>query len=37
LWVGENPPSTQIKHRPVDPAMHAKLVAQVGRIPPEQR
>ncbi len=37
LWLGENPASTKIKHRPVDPAVHAKLVAQVGGIPPEKR
>jgi uncharacterized protein len=36
-YLGKDPASTTIKHRPVDPVAHAKLVATVGRIPPEKR
>jgi len=41
-WNGENflgkyPASTQVKHRPVDPAAHAALSAAAGNVPPEKR
>jgi len=32
-----NPASTTVKHRPVDPEMHARFTAQIRDIPPEQR
>jgi len=35
--LGKYPASTREKHRPVDPAAHAALVAAVGKIPPEAR
>ena len=28
-FLGKNPPSTTIKHRPVDPAVHAKFSAPI--------
>lgn len=36
-FLGKDPAGTKIKHRPVDPAIHAQLVAAVGRIPPGKR
>lgn len=36
-WLGKYPASTKVKHRPVDPAAHAPLVAAVGGIPPAER
>jgi hypothetical protein len=41
-WKGENflgkdPASTKVKHRPVDLAAHAELSASIGGRPPEQR
>ena len=41
-WKGGNslakyPASTKRKHRPVDPAAHAQLVAALGRLAPEKR
>ena len=41
-WKGGNhqggyPASTQVKHRPVDAAAHAALVAALQGLPPEQR
>jgi len=36
-WLGKDPASTTVKHRPVDPAEHAKLVAAIGGLPPEKR
>ena len=35
--LGKDPASTAVKHRPVDPAVHAKLRAKVEKIPPHQR
>jgi len=35
--LGRFPASGKEKHRPVDPAAHAALVAAVGKIPPEAR
>ena len=35
--LARDPASTVPKHRPVDPAAQARLVAEIGRIPPEQR
>jgi hypothetical protein len=41
-WKGGNsldkyPASTTVKHRPVDPATHAALVAGLHGLPPERR
>jgi len=36
-WLGKYPASTKPKHRPVDAAAHAALVAAVGGIPPAER
>ena len=32
-----DPASTQVRHRPVDPVAHAALVQQLHGLPPEQR
>ena len=34
-FLGNDPASTKIKHRPVDPAAHAKFSAPIRNIPPE--
>jgi uncharacterized protein len=41
-WKGGNfldrhPASAKVKHRPVDPAAHAKFAAEISRIPPHKR
>ena len=41
-WKGDNhlghdPASTTIRHRPIDPASHARFAAHVKKIPPENR
>lgn len=41
-WKGgacleKHPASTQVRHRPVDPQAHARLVAEIGGLPPEDR
>lgn len=36
-FLGNNPASTNIKHRPVDPATHAQFAAAIHGIPPERR
>jgi hypothetical protein len=36
-YLGKDPASTKIKHRPVDPAAHAKFAAAIRNIPPEKR
>lgn len=36
-YLGKDPASTKVKHRPVDPEAHAKLVAALAGIPPEKR
>lgn len=35
--LGRNPASAIVKHRPVDPATHAALVAALHGLPPERR
>ena len=35
--LGRHPASTVVKHRPVDPAAHAQLLAAVAELPPEAR
>ena len=36
-YLGKDPASTKEKHRPVDPAAHAKFAAGIKPIPPEKR
>ena len=36
-WLGKYPAGSQPKHRPVDPAAHAKFAAAIKDIPPERR
>ena len=36
-FLGKDPASSTVKHRPVDPAIHAKLRAEVEKIPPQKR
>jgi uncharacterized protein len=36
-WLGKDPASTKVRHRPVDPAAHAHFVAALKGIPPHQR
>lgn len=41
-WKGDNflgkyPARTEVKHRPVDPAAHAALVARIAGLPPQRR
>src|SRR5438128_4234469 len=36
-YLGKDPASTTVRHRPVDPVSHAGFAAAIGRIPPERR
>ncbi len=36
-YLGKDPASTVIKHKPVDVAAHAKFLAKINKIPPEER
>ena len=36
-FLGKDPESTMVKHRPVDAAAHAQFSAKIRIIPPEQR
>ena len=36
-YLGKDPPSTKVRHRPVDPAVHARFSAPIRAIPPERR
>src|SRR5262245_12101848 len=41
-WKGENflgkdPASTQVRHRPVNPVLHAQFIARLKGIAPEER
>ena len=36
-FLGKDPASTNVKHRPVDPAVHAAFAASIRAIPPERR
>lgn len=36
-YLGKDPASTMVKHRPVDTAAHAAFIAEIRRIPPEGR
>ena len=36
-YLGKDPASAKVKHRPVDPQAHAKFAAAIKGIPPEKR
>jgi hypothetical protein len=36
-FLGKDPASTRIRHRPVDPVAHAQFAAPIRDIPPEKR
>ena len=36
-FLGKNPASANVKHRPVDPAAHATFAAPIRNIAPEKR
>jgi hypothetical protein len=36
-FLGKDPASTKVKHRPVDPGTHARFAAAIKSIPPEKR
>ena len=36
-YLGKDPASTKVKHRPADPAGHEKFAANIKSIPPEKR
>jgi hypothetical protein len=36
-FLGQDPASTQFRHRPVDHAAHARLCATVAALPPHER
>jgi uncharacterized protein len=36
-FLGKDPASTKVKHRPVELAVHAAFVLELAAIPPEQR
>ena len=36
-YLGANPASTTVKHRPVDPETHARFAADIRSIPPGKR
>src|SRR4051794_2452859 len=35
-WLGKNPASSPVKHRPVDPEAHRRFAAEIVPIPPDQ-
>lgn len=36
-FLGKDPASTTVKHRPVDPAAHARFATDLRTIPPQER
>ncbi len=36
-YLGKDPASTRVKHRPVDPAFHRAFAAEIARLPPDRR
>src|SRR5262249_50149248 len=36
-YLGHDPASTKVRHRPVDPAAHATFAAGIKNIPPQKR
>jgi hypothetical protein len=36
-FLGKDPPSTKVRHRPVDPVVHARFSSAIKTVPPEKR
>jgi hypothetical protein len=36
-YLGKDPAGTQVRHRPVDPVVHAQFSAMLKTIPPDRR
>jgi uncharacterized protein len=36
-WLGKDPASTTVRHRPVDRAAHARFIESIRRLPPHER
>jgi uncharacterized protein len=36
-YLGKDPASTKVRHRPVDLAAHARFAAEIRAVPPERR
>lgn len=36
-FLGKDPASTKVRHRPVDPAAHTRFAAAIQAIPPHER
>lgn len=36
-YLGKDPASTRVRHRPIDAEAHARFAAAISRIPPERR
>jgi len=36
-FLGKDPASTKVKHRPVDRTAHAAFMADLGELPPQER
>ena len=36
-FLGKDPASAKVRHRPVDPAAHTAFAAELSRIPPHKR
>jgi hypothetical protein len=36
-YLGKDPASTKVRHKPVDPAAHAAFAAAIKDIPPHRR
>jgi hypothetical protein len=36
-YLGKDPASTKVRHRPVDPEAHARFAAMLKTVPPEAR
>jgi uncharacterized protein len=36
-YLGKDPASIKVRHRPVDPAIHARFMSAIKAIPPEKR
>lgn len=36
-FLGKDPAGTRVRHRPVDPALHARFAAEIKALPPHRR
>jgi len=36
-WLGKDPASTTVRHRPVDPAAHARFLVDLRKLAPHER